>query len=296
MGINFGGTLHPWDSGKIIALFVVSGVLRIVFALQQAFNIVTSFENRILPIHLFTQKEPVLLFVSCATIGAVVYTSVYYIPIYFQFTQGDSALKSAGQLLPFIFLLITTMPFSGAMMSHFGYYKPWYIGGSLIALVPAALVSSIIHVHSSAGFIYGLEVLLGVGGGASTQASFAVIQAVVIPSDAASGLTLMLLAQVGGMALGVSIAGAVFENIASNGLYALLPDYSRSQVSQIVSGTSSTLLNSLSQNLRDDSLAIIVSAWHKCFICISVAASVSLVVSLFMSHKRCNVSAAAGGE
>jgi hypothetical protein len=97
-------------------------------------------DTRILPIHLFTQKEPVLLFISCATVGAVCYISVYYIPIYFQFTQGDNAIRSAVRLLPFIFLLITTIPTSGAMMSYFGYDKPWYIGGSLIALIPAVLM------------------------------------------------------------------------------------------------------------------------------------------------------------
>ncbi|KAJ5598864.1 Major facilitator superfamily domain general substrate transporter [Penicillium hordei] len=295
MGVNFGGTLYAWNSGQIIALFVVSGVLWIIFGLQQGFTIATSVETRILPIHLFAQKEPVLLFISCATVGAVCYISVYYIPIYFQFTQGDNAIRSAVRLLPFIFLLITTIPTSGAMMSYFGYYKPWYIGGSLIALIPAVLMSTIIHVDSSAGVMYGLQVLLGFGAGANTQASFAVIQAVVAPADAPNGLSLMLLAQVGGMALGVSISGAIFVNVASKNLYALLPDYPQSQVSQIVSGTSSQLLSSLSEKLRDQALVIIVSAWHNTFICVYVAAAVSLVCSVFLSHKRCNVSAAAGG-
>lgn len=41
--------------------------------------------------------------------------------------------------------------------------------------------------------IYGLEVVLGLGAGAYTQAAFAVIQAAVAPVDAANGLTLMLI-------------------------------------------------------------------------------------------------------
>lgn len=140
MGINFGGTLYAWSSGQTIALFVVSGVLWIIFGLQQGFEIATSIERRILPIHLFAHKEPILLFISCAAVGAVSYISVYYIPIYFQFTQGDDAIKSAVRLLPFIFLLITTIPTSGAMMSRLGYYKPWYLGGSIIAFIPAVLM------------------------------------------------------------------------------------------------------------------------------------------------------------
>lgn len=120
MGINFGGTLYTWNSGQTISLFVVSGALWIIFGAQQGFNIATSVDTRILPNHLFAQKEPVLLFISCAAVGAVSYVSVYYIPIYFQFVQGDNAIKSAVRLLPFIFLLITTIPTSGAVMSHLG--------------------------------------------------------------------------------------------------------------------------------------------------------------------------------
>ncbi|KAF3385247.1 Efflux pump roqT [Penicillium rolfsii] len=295
MGINFGGTLYAWNSGQTIALFVVSGVLWIMFGFQQSFEIATSIERRILPIHLFVQKEPVLLFISCAAVGAVSYISVYYIPIYFQFTQGENAIKSAVRLLPFIFLLITTIPTSGAMMSRLGYYKPWYLSGSMIAFIPAVLMSTIVHVDTSAGVIYGLEVVLGLGAGAYTQAAFAVIQAVVAPADAPNGLTLMLLAQLSGMTLGLSVSGAIFVNIASNNLFALLPEYPKSQVRQVVSGTSGQLLQSLSEKVREQALAIIVSAWQNIFICVYAAAAISLVCSVFMAHKRCNVSAAAGG-
>ncbi|KAJ5462578.1 Major facilitator superfamily domaingeneral substrate transporter [Penicillium sp. IBT 31633x] len=295
MATNFGGMLYAWNSGEIIALFVVSGALWIVFALQQAFNIATSMDKRILPIHLFAEKEPILLFISCAAVGAVSYVTVYYVPIYFQFTQGDDAIQSAVRLLPFIFLLITTIPVGGAMMSHFGYYKPWYLGGSILAFIPAVLMSTIVHVDTSSGVIYGLEIILGLGAGAYTQAAFGVIQAVVTPSEAPNGLTLMLLAQLTGMTFGLSISGAIFVNLATSDLVALLPQYPQDQVRQIVSGTSGRLLSSLSESLRDQALDIIVNAWQKIFICVYVAAALSLVCSIFMSYKKCNVPAAAGG-
>lgn len=138
---------------------------------------------------------------------------------------------------------------------------------------------TIVHVDTPSSVIYGLEIVLGLGAGAYTQAAFAVIQAVVVPADASNGLTLMLLgsslfsltksppnadllAQLSGMTLGLSISGAVFVNIASNDLFVLLPEYPQSQVRQIVSGTSSQLLSSLSETLREQALSIIVSAWQ----------------------------------
>lgn len=66
MAVNFGGTLYAWKSGQIIALFVISGILLIAFGLQQTFKVLTSFEGRILPVQLVSQKEPFLLFILMA--------------------------------------------------------------------------------------------------------------------------------------------------------------------------------------------------------------------------------------
>ena len=56
-------------------------------------------------------------------------------------------------------------------------------------------ITARVQVNTSASSVYGYEVLLGVGSGAYTQASFAVIQAVVEPKDAGAGITLMLIGE-----------------------------------------------------------------------------------------------------
>ncbi|KAG2419140.1 hypothetical protein HFD88_002244 [Aspergillus terreus] len=266
MGINFGGTLYPWRSGRTIGLFVATGVLWIAFVLQQAFTVFTTKETRMLPIHLYLQKEPLLLFVACTAVGAVSYTSVYYIPLYFQFTRGDTAMEAAARQLPFIAFLITAIPASGLYMSRIGYYKPCYVGGAIVALLAAVLMATIVHVDTPPRILYGLEILLGSGAGAYTMASFAVIQAVVAPSEAANGLSLMLLAQLGGLTLGLSVGGAVFVNVASEGLYRILPSTPRDQVQQMVSGTSGDLIKSLSSDMRHRVLEVIVSAWNDVYV------------------------------
>lgn len=140
MAINFGGALYTWGSGQIIALFVVSAVLWIIFGVQQSLNLLTNTTKRLFPVHLLKNREVVLLFVTCAAAGAEAYVTVYYIPIYFQFTRGDTAIMAAVRLLPFIFLLITAIPSSGFLMSRWGYYKPWYVGGSIITLIGSVLM------------------------------------------------------------------------------------------------------------------------------------------------------------
>ncbi|KAE8137951.1 major facilitator superfamily domain-containing protein [Aspergillus pseudotamarii] len=295
MGINFGGTLYNWDAAQIIALFILSGILWITFVAQQSFAIVTAFERRIFPIHLLKQKEPALLFIACASAGIVTYSSVYYIPIYFQYTKGDNAIISAVRLLPFICMLVVAIQGSGIMMSRVGYYKPWYLAGSALALIPAVLMSTIVETHTSPSVLYGLELVLGLGAGLYSQAAFAVIQAVTPPSDSVDGLTLMILAQLTGLTLGLSITGAIFVNVAQNRLYELLPKLPRAQVSRIVSGTSSGLLSTLPRHIREQALDIIVLAWRDVFTCVYVGAAISLVCAIFLANKRANIMAGAGG-
>ena len=68
------------------------------------------------------------------------------------------------------------------------------------------------------------------------------------------------------MTLGLSISGATFVNEAQTQLYALLPNIPRADVGQIVSGTSSQVLASLSDTVREQALNIIVSAWHNTYV------------------------------
>lgn len=140
MAINLGGVEFAWNSGSIIALFVVSGVLWIAFAIQQALCLFTTEEKRLFPVPLLRRKMPVLLFIACAGGSSICYMSTYWIPIYFQFAKGDTAIHTALRLLPFILALITMMPLSGHLLSRWGWYKPWFVGGSTLVLIIAALM------------------------------------------------------------------------------------------------------------------------------------------------------------
>ncbi|KAL8878107.1 MAG: hypothetical protein Q9198_004019, partial [Flavoplaca austrocitrina] len=259
MGINFGGVLYEWNSGSIIALFVVSGVLFIVFAIQQIFKIFTTEDNRVFPVHLVQRKEPVLLFIAGSSAGAAIYIALYYIPLYFQFTRGDSAIRAAVRLLPFVFILSTMVLANGFFMAKFGRYTPWYIVGSIITLIGSALMSTI-DVNTSDSAIYGYEVLIAFGAGSFVQASFAVIQTIVTPAEMSYGITLMLVAQLSGLTLGLSIAGAVFLNLATNDLSVILTNVPESDIQQLVSGTSSAIFSSLPDDVRQQALEIIVNA------------------------------------
>lgn len=140
MAINFGGALYSWQSSQIIALFVVAIVLTIAFAVQQAFCWLTNESERMFPVHFLRILEADLLFVAAACCNAAGFIPVYYIPVYFQFTRGDTALAAAVRLLPLITLLSAAIILNGYLMSKLGYYQPWYVVGAALALVGNVLL------------------------------------------------------------------------------------------------------------------------------------------------------------
>ena len=68
------------------------------------------------------------------------FISIYYLPLYFQFTRGATAMQTSVYMLPFILFLSASVLLNGHFMSKTGYYYPWYIFGSALQVVGAALL------------------------------------------------------------------------------------------------------------------------------------------------------------
>lgn len=208
MAINFGGTVYAWNSGQIIVLFIISGACAILFAVQQTLCLMTGKPHRMFPVDFLKIKEYVLLFILMSASNAL-FIAIYYIPTYFQFTRGDSPLRSAVRLLPIICFTCGTIVANGGLMSKYGYYQQWYIVGSALALIGGVLLCTWsrnkpfyvhrlpslarISVDTPAAQIYGYEVILGIGTGCYVQAGHAVMQAIVEPSMLSCGITFMVL-------------------------------------------------------------------------------------------------------
>lgn len=79
MAINFGGDLYDWGAGQEIALWVVGGVLLLLFALQQRFTIGTTDTERIFPADFLRQPLMWLLFALMCSASTCVFVSDVYL-------------------------------------------------------------------------------------------------------------------------------------------------------------------------------------------------------------------------
>jgi hypothetical protein len=294
MAVSFGGVTYAWNSGKIIGLFICSGLLFIIFGLQQAYSIFTTPSRRIFPISFIRSRTMLILFCMTACGGTAIFIPIYMIPIFFQFTRNDSALEAGVRLLPFIMLMIFAVIGNGAILSAYGYYMPWYTLGGALVLTGGSLMYTV-DVHTSVARIYGYTIILGFGNGLFAQASFSVAQAIVTPDLVSSAVGFITCAQVGGVTIALAIANSVFLNSSQEEIQKILPNAQAQEIQQAIAGAGSDFVKSLTVEQRERVIEAIVSSMGKTYAMVITAGAFALVLSLAMKREKLFMSAAMGG-
>ncbi|KAL2834132.1 major facilitator superfamily domain-containing protein [Aspergillus pseudoustus] len=285
MAISFGGITWAWGSAHIIALFICSGVLFALLAIQQISVIFTTAERRLVPVEFFKSRTMLMLFAATSAARTATFIPIYMIPLFFQFTRGEDAFDTGVRLLPFIVLCIFAIVVNGAAMSAFGYYMPWYTVGGALVLIGGALFYSTVDTTTPVANIYGYSAITGLGSGMYLQTRFSIAQASVERTRVTDGSSFITCSQVVGSTIALAIANSVFLNEAQDNVVRILPDISRQEVQTVISGASE-LVEGLTEDLRREVEEGIVSAMGDTYIPVITAGALTLVLSLFMKMGR----------
>lgn len=130
MALQWGGSTYPWTNARIIALFVVAGVLGIAFTIFQ----LRSKSATTIPRSLARNRDVwfAASYAMCITGG--VYTAILYMPVWFQCVRDYSALSSGTMLTPLIGGYVLCSVIAGGVTMAIGYYNPGMIVGSVLAM------------------------------------------------------------------------------------------------------------------------------------------------------------------
>ena len=292
MGIGFGGSIYPWSSAQVIALFVVSGLLFIAFGFQQVNTWFTTEELRLFPVHFVKNKDLCILFASIGGGTALIFLPIYFLPLYFQYVHGCSALAAGVKMVPFIVALIFTVFVNGGVMSKTGIYWPWYVIGSGLALIGSALLYTI-NIHTSDAKIYGFTVLAGVGTGCFVQASFAVAQAMVKPSEVAWATGFITVGQLSAGTISMSISNSLFINKSVRDIMSLLPNATKGEVIAGISGFGD-LFKNLPASKSDAVFTALTNSINQAWILSMAAATLVFVLSFFLKRQKLFLDVAVG--
>jgi Na+/melibiose symporter-like transporter len=277
--VCFSGSTYAWNAGQTIALWVVFGVCLLTFALQQAFTIFTTTENRIFPVHFLKSRTLVLLFVATGSAAAAQSITLYYTPLFFQFTKGDSALRAAIHLLPFICGFIFFVMAAGASLPIIGRSNLYYLVGGLLVVTGTSLLYTI-DTTTPSGRIYGYEILVAAGTGLVWQNAYAIAAAKVSPNDSSKALGFINLAQLGTTSIALAIAGSLFQNLGFQELKRAFAGYNYpdNYLRSALAGSISPVFSTADENVINIAIVAVAETIRMMF-APGIAAGALLVVS-----------------
>ncbi|KAK0117215.1 hypothetical protein ONS96_013049 [Cadophora gregata f. sp. sojae] len=144
----------------------------------------------------------------------------------------------------------------------------------------------LIDSKTSNGAIYSFTALIGMGVGSILTASVAVAQALVDTSDAGNAVGAMVGAQNIGAITFLGISGTLYNNIGAEKLGQILPDRSRPELLQLITGTHSASFQSLSQTVQQSVIDQVTLAISNVFAIILAGSALAFISSLFLGRHK----------
>jgi hypothetical protein len=285
--LTFSGSTWRWNNSGPITLWVIFGVSTISYVLQQSFSVFTTPERRLFPVQFTRSRTLMLMYATTAASASPMSVGIYYVPLFFQFTKGDTALQAAVRLLPFIVLFVFFVMFTGGLLPVIGRYAPWYFPASILMIIGGAFMYRVDSATPTAA-IYGFEVLIAVGTGLIFQTGYNVAAAKVDPKDVPASIGFINVAQIGSIAISLSISGAMFQNIGYKYLREALADYDFSEASlrSALAGTQSVVLGQEGPAVRSLAVDAIVATIDKLYALVMAAGVLIFVCACFMRWEK----------
>ncbi|KAK5662036.1 hypothetical protein OQA88_10148 [Cercophora sp. LCS_1] len=207
LALQWGGTEHPWNSSVIIGLFVGAGLMGVIFIGIQIWK----GDKGTLPPRLFKKRDSLCAMGFAFFFGAGFFPLVYYLSLYFQAIQGDSAVQAGIKLLPLLISVVITSVGTGGLITVVGYYNPFILPSMVLFTVGSAMISTL-GLYSPLREWFGYQVIAGLGIGVGFQTGVLVVQNVMslewIPTATAS---VQFFQSLGG-AIFIAVAQALFQN------------------------------------------------------------------------------------
>ncbi|ETS78028.1 hypothetical protein PFICI_10090 [Pestalotiopsis fici W106-1] len=207
LALQWGGAEYPWNDSRIIGLFVGAGVMILLFAWVEHWQ----QDKGLLPPRFFKNRDVFCSMLFSFFFGACFFAMIYYLSLYFQAVQGDSAVQAGIKILPMLISTVLSSMVSGALITLFGYYNPLILVETAMLAAGAGLISTF-WLDTPFSKWFGYQVLLGLGTGVCFQAGVIVVQNVLPQALVPQGTACVQFFQSLGGALFIAVAQTVFQN------------------------------------------------------------------------------------
>ncbi|OIW24867.1 MFS general substrate transporter [Coniochaeta ligniaria NRRL 30616] len=207
LALQWGGTAYAWKSAHIIGLFCGFGVMTVIFVGIQLWK----GDEGTLPPRLFKNRNVLCAMMFSFFFGAGFFPLVYYLSLYFQAIQGDSAVQAGIKLLPMLIAVVVTSVMTGGLISVVGYYNPFILPCMVLFAVGAGMITTF-DIDSPLRIWFGYQVLAGLGIGVGFQTGVLVVQNTVSIEWVPQATACVQFFQSLGGSIFIAVAQSVFQN------------------------------------------------------------------------------------
>ncbi|OAA70248.1 MFS toxin efflux pump (AflT) [Cordyceps fumosorosea ARSEF 2679] len=256
LALQWGGADYPWNSSRVIGLFVGSGAMLVLFVVIQWWR----GDKSTFPPLLFKNRSIVAAMSFCFFFGAAFFPLIYYLSLYFQAIQGVSAVQAGIKVLPLLLATVLCSVASGGLISRFGVYNYIIVPCMVLFSVGAGLITTF-NPHTPLRAWFGYQVLAGLGIGAGFQIGAIVVQTVLPQEWIPVGTACVQFFQSLGGAIFVAVGQTVFQNGLIEGVQRAGLGLEDPRV--FINSGVSQARNILARIHREDALPLVLDAYMK---------------------------------
>ncbi|OCF39388.1 hypothetical protein I317_06816 [Kwoniella heveanensis CBS 569] len=273
--ISGGGSTFPWHSPEVIALLVVGAVMMIAFlGCEWKFA-----RLPILPLRLFKTPTVSIVLAQSFLVGVIYYGNIFYVPMFFQYVKGYSALKSGALVLAYTLPQSVWGILSGQIISRTNQYKAVIIFGSAIWTLGAGL-QIMWTPNWSLGKLIGVLEISSIGVGCCLQSTLVAMMAVAPDKDRAVITSSRNFFRTMGGAFGLAVANAIFNNTVSSELPAALTAEKKDEILR----STISFMGDLSAQLQIEVILAYAHGLRTCYIVFTAGSGVCFLLSLFIKE------------
>lgn len=163
------------------------------------------------PLSIFNKWASRTTYFQTVLHGMILWSTLYYLPLYYEAVKGFSPILSGVALFPETFSVAPASVAVGIAVAATGHYR-WALWiGWAVTILGTGLLYLMDSNISTAGWIL-VNLIVGLGTGVLFPAMAFSIQAAVDPGDVAFGVAFYSFFRAFGQSLGVAVGGVIFQN------------------------------------------------------------------------------------
>jgi len=212
----WGGVIFPWKSSIVLAPLMSGFVVVAMFCFWEW----KGARLPIVPMYIFKHSTVTGVFISMFVNGFVFFSTLYYLPQFFQVALGYDPLHAGLFLVPLLVTQIIASWVSGMLVSRTGRYRTIIYMGFAVWSIACGCISTI-RPGTPKALLVVYMMLAGIGAGQTMQTTTVAVQASVSRRDMSVVTAMRNFIRLLGGTLSLAVASTLINNKLRNSMTAL---------------------------------------------------------------------------